>query len=57
VRDAQVNRDLTQVALWPGLVLHHRCAANHFQVSNPGKASEDFVLHTISEVSVLFLIT
>src|SRR5206468_10091398 len=56
VRYAQVGRDFAQVALRPGLVLHYRCTANHFQIGDSGKASENFILYAIGEVSILFLV-
>jgi len=49
MRYAQVGGDLAQVSLRAGLVLHHRCAADHFQVGHSGKTSEDFILHTVCE--------
>ena len=57
MRYAECRADFAKVALGTGFVLHHRCAANHFQGGNSGKASEDFILDAISKVSILFLVT
>jgi len=38
----------------PVSLLHHRCAADHFQVGNSGKISQDFILHAVCEVSISF---
>ncbi len=48
--------DLAQVALSASLVLHHGRAANNFQVGDFGEVGQDFILHAICEISVLFII-
>ena len=57
MRYAERRADFAKVSFGTGLVLYHRCSANHFQVGNSGKASEDFILYAISKVSILFLVT
>ena len=54
VRYAKRLGDLAQITLYTDFVLHCRRAANDFQVGYFRQASQDFVLHAICEVSVLF---
>ena len=56
MRHAERLTDLAQIMLCTAFVLQRRRAADHFQVGNSGKASEDFILYAVCEVSVLFLI-
>ena len=52
MRDPELLRDLAQVALRASFVLHHRSAANHFQVGDLGKISQNFVLHAVGKKGV-----
>src|SRR5207245_9902772 len=52
MRDAKLLGDLAKVACCRILVLHHACAANHFQVSDLSEVGKDFILDTISEEGV-----
>jgi hypothetical protein len=47
--------NLAQIPCDPALVLHHRDAADHFQVRDLGQVGEDFILHAVCEISVFFL--
>ena len=53
VRDPELLRDFAQIARDSALVLHHGCAADHFQVGDLGEVSQNFVLHAIGEEGVL----
>ena len=55
--DAKRFRDFSQVTVNAVFILHHRSPADHFEVGNFGQIGENLVLHAISEVSVLFIIT
>ena len=55
VAHAQLLRDLFEIAFGAGLVLHHGCAADHFQVLDLGKIREQLVLHTICKKRVLLI--
>ena len=57
MRYAKRRADFAKAAPGTGLVMHHRRAANHFEVGDSGKAREDFVLHAISEELVCLLFT
>src|SRR6266446_996338 len=48
--------DVAQVALSTTFVLHHRCAADDFEVGNPSEVGKNLILYTISEISVLFIV-
>ena len=37
-------------------VLHHRCAADDFEVGNASQVGKNLILYTISEISVLLII-
>src|SRR5947207_13325749 len=54
--DTEFFGNFTQISDKAALVLHYRCAADYFQVGHSGEASQNFILHTIGEVSVLFLV-
>ena len=56
MRDAKLLRDLAQIALCASFVLHHRSAADHFQVGDFGEISQDFILHTVGEECVLLVV-
>src|SRR6267143_2413415 len=56
MRNAEFLGDLAQVATYGILVLHHACTTNYFQVGDLGEIGENFILHAVCEVSVLFLI-
>jgi hypothetical protein len=55
MRYSELLADLAQIARRAGLVLHHRGAADHFQVRDLREVGQDLVLHTIGEESVRFL--
>src|SRR5207249_9105480 len=48
--------DLAQIACDSAFVLHHRCAADDFEVGNLSKVGKNFILYTISEIGVLFIV-
>ena len=52
MRDPELLRDLAQVARDSSLVLHHRSAADHFQVGDLGEVSQNFVLHAVGKKGV-----
>src|SRR5207244_4566438 len=56
MRNAELLGDLAQIARDSALVLHHRCAADDFEVGNLSKVGKNLILYTISEISVLFII-
>ena len=58
IANAELPRDLAQVASRGRgtLVLHHRSAADHFQISQPRETAENFILHAVGEIGV-FLFT
>jgi hypothetical protein len=56
MRHTECFCDFADVALSAGLVLHHRRAADDFEVGDLGKVGKNLILHTICEVSVLFII-
>src|SRR5207253_1718308 len=56
MRNTELLGDLAQIAHDSALVLHHRCAADDFEVGNLSKVGKNLILYTISEVSVLFII-
>src|ERR1700730_8387329 len=55
VSHAELFSDFPQIAREAGLVLHHTRPADHFQVGDLRKVSEDLVLYAISKISVLFI--
>jgi hypothetical protein len=57
VRHAERLGDLAQITLSADFVLHCGRAADYFQVRYLGQAGENFVLYTVCEVSILFLVT
>ena len=57
VRDTELLSDLTKIARDATLIWRHRSTADDFQIRHLGKVGQDFILHAIGEVSVLFLIT
>jgi hypothetical protein len=48
--------DFAQVALNTGLVLHHTCAADNFEIGHAGKVAEHFVLHTVDKKCICFVL-
>src|SRR6266513_699276 len=44
--------DGARIARDPRLVLHHRCPADHFKISNSCGVCQDFIRHAISKESV-----
>ncbi len=56
VRDAELLRDLAQIARCPGFVLHHAGAADHFEVRDLRQVGQDFVLHAVGEKRVLLVV-
>ena len=56
VRNAKLLSDFAQIALHASFVLHHRGAADDFQVRNFCEISQDFILHTVGEEGVLFFV-
>ena len=55
MRDAQFLTNLAQVTRQSALVLHYRSAADDFEVGDLCQMRKNFILHTIGEVSVLFV--
>ena len=56
VAHTELLRDFLEVAPRAALILHHRCAADHFQVLDLGKVREQLVLHTVGEKRVFFVV-
>ena len=56
MRDPELLRDLAQIARSSSFVLHHRCAADHFQISDFGEISQNLILHPVGEVGVLLFV-
>src|ERR1700675_2904194 len=56
VGHAERLRDVAQVPHDSALVLHHRCAADDFEVGNPSKVGKNLILYTISKIRILFII-
>src|SRR6476469_3526756 len=54
---SQLLRDLLQIAGDPALELHYRGTADYFQILDPGQVRQQFVLDTISKVSVFLRLT
>ena len=54
---AELLTDLAQIPHHSAPVLHHAGAADHLQVRDLGQISQDFILHTIGKVFVLFFLT
>ena len=54
---SQLLRNLSEITRDPTLILHHRSAANHFQIFELGQIGEQFFLNAIGKVSVLFFFT
>ena len=52
VSHAELTGDLAQIAFRPGLVLHYRRAADHFQIRNPSEICQNFVLHAVGEKGI-----
>ena len=48
--------NLAQIARDAALVLHHRTAADHFQIGDLCQIGENFVLHSVGEEFVLFFL-
>ena len=55
MRHAKLLPNLAQIARCAALVLHDAGAADHFQVRDSGEVGEDFILHAVGEISVLFI--
>ena len=55
MRYAELCPDLAQIACNSGFVLHHRSAADHFKVSNPGEVRENFILYPVCKKCVRFV--
>jgi hypothetical protein len=53
--DAKLLPDLPQIARDSALILHNARTAYDFQVSDLRQVHEDFVLHPIGEVGILFV--
>src|SRR5712691_4504252 len=56
VSDTEYFADFAQVALDDVFVLHHRRAADHFEVGHFREIGEDLVLDTVGEVGILFVV-
>src|SRR6266700_4178759 len=52
--DLELVGDLAQIARDSAFVMHHRGAADYFQVRDLGQVGQDFILHPVCEISVLF---
>ena len=53
---AKLLGDLAKVASRCISVLHNAGATDYFQVGDLGEVREDFILHTVCEVSILLLV-
>ena len=56
VSDPECFADFAEVALNAVFVLHHRCAANDFEVGHFREIGQDLVLNSIGEVGILFVV-
>ena len=56
IRHSELLGDLTQITRFSALVLHHRRAADYFQVRDLSQVGQDFILNAVREVSVFFRI-
>src|SRR4051794_9270852 len=56
MRHAKLLADFAQIALSPGLVLHHGRATDHLEVGDLGEVGQDLVLHAVGEEGVLFVL-
>src|SRR6266481_4143783 len=57
MRDAELLRDLAQVALHAALILHHRGAADHFEIGQLGEVGQGFILHAVGKKCVVGVAT
>ena len=57
IADAKLAPDLANIAFGAGLVLTHTRVTYHFQIRNLGQIGEDLILHAVSEVSVVAIVT
>jgi hypothetical protein len=48
-------RNLAKIAFHPWLVLHHRVAADHFQIRDLGQVIPDFILNAHGEERLLWI--
>src|ERR1041385_3434992 len=55
VANAQLLRDFLEVAPRAALILHRRCAADHFHILDFGEVREQLVLYAIREKRVLLI--
>ena len=56
MRDTKLLADLAQISRGSAFVLHHRSAADHFQIGDLRQVGENFVLHAIGEIGVVFVV-
>jgi len=56
VRHAELLADFAQIALRASFVLHDGGAADDLQIRDSGEVRQDFILHAVSEISVLFVV-
>ena len=54
--NAELLSNLAQVARIAALVEHDRSAADDFQVRDLGQVREDFILNSVREIRVLFVV-
>src|SRR6266508_2652249 len=57
MRHTELPGDLAQIARDPAFVLHHTCAADHFQIGDFRQIAQYFVLHAIGKKGVLLVVT
>ena len=57
VSNAELPTDLAQISWLTAFILAHGGVADDPQLGNPGQIRQDLVLHAVSEVRVLFIVT
>jgi hypothetical protein len=56
MRDAELLADLAQIACDSGLIWHYARAANHFKVRDASEIGEDFILYSVGEERIGFVV-
>ena len=57
VSNAELSTDLAQISWLTTFILAHGGVADDPQIRNPGQIRQDLILHAVSEVRVLFIVT
>ena len=54
-RDTKLVADLVEIARGSALVLHHRGAVDHLQISEISQAGENFILYAVGKIDVIWI--